>query len=136
MRGSETEVFEGKTLSGLLKDIYNISKDKRQEIKRLIVEYSEMILKPSDVIMVAPLIQQLLEVSVKNDDQLTKIATVVQRVISADAYQKNGGDPTEMLSEVEKEQLVRNAAKELIEAAKELQHESKTVTSPKLVKVK
>ena len=136
MRGSETEVFEGKTLSGLLKDIYNISKDKRQEIKSLIVEYSKMIQKPSDVLMVAPLIQQLLEVSVKNDDQLTKIATVVQRVISADAYQKSGGDPAEMLSEVEKEQLVRNAAKELIEAAKELQHETEKVASPKLVKVK
>ena len=136
MRGSETEVFEGKTLSGLLKDIYSISKDKRGEIRSLISEYTKMIKSPSDIIMVAPLIQQLLEVSVKNDDQLTKIATVVQRVISADAYQKNGGDPTEMLTEDEKEQLVRNAVavKELVEAAKELQKD--VDQTPKLRKVK
>ena len=134
MRGSETEVFEGKTLSGLLKDIYNISKDKRSEIKNLIVEYSKMIKSPSDIILVAPLIQQLLEVSVKNDDQLTKIATVVQRVISADAYQKNGGDPTEMLSEAEKEQLVRNG-KELAAAVKELETETAEIPKLKVMKV-
>ena len=135
MRGSETEVFEGKTLSGLLKDIYNISKEKRADIKNLIIEYTKLILKPSDVIQIAPMIQQLLEVSVKNDDQLTKIAGIVQKVISADAYQKNGGDPTEMLSETEKEQLMRNATKELIEAAKEVQ-ESEPIAKPKLHKVK
>lgn len=133
MRGSETEVFEGKTLSGLLKDIYSISKEKRNDIKDLIAQYTKQITTPQQAILMAPLIQQLLEVSVKNDDQLTKIATVVQRVISADAYQKSGGDPTEMLTEEEKEQLVRNAARELVEAAKELQHESE---QPKLKKVK
>ena len=121
MRGSKTEVFEGKTLSGLLKDIFNISKDKRVEIKSLIAEYTKMIKTPADIILIAPLIQQLLEVSVKNDDQLTKVATIVQRVISADAYQKNSGDPSDLLTEEEKEQLFKNTAKELADVVKDMQ---------------
>ena len=112
MRGSETEVFEGKTLSKLLKDIYDISAERRKEIKGLIAEWSKQITSPATAVQLAPIVKELLEVAVKNDEQLTKIATVVQRIISADAYQKNG-DPTELLTEAEKEQLLKNNDKDV-----------------------
>ena len=128
MRGGETEVFDGKSLSGLLEDIYNISREKRRDIKSLIGELSKKIVSVGDAINIAPIIQQFLEVSVKNDEQLTKIATIVQRIISADAYQR-GGDPAELLTEDEKEQLIKNATIELKEAAEELQDEIDIVRS-------
>ncbi len=110
MKGGQTEVFSGKTLSSLLEDIYNISKDKRTNINSLIKEMTKLIVSPADVVNIAPIIQQYLETSVKNDDQLTKVATIVQRVISAESYQGGGGEQTEILSDKEREQLIQNAA--------------------------
>lgn len=122
MKGGETEVFTGKTLSSLLEDIYNISRDKRKDIKAVIGEMSKLIVNPADVANIAPIIKDYYDVSVKNDDQLFKIATIVQRVISAEAYQSGEGGG-EILSESEKDQLIRNAGKELVEATKELEQE-------------
>lgn len=109
MKGGQTEVFDGKTLSSLLQDIYNISTDKRSNINSLIKEMSKLIVSPADVVNIAPIIQQYLETSVKNDDQLTKVATIVQRIISAESYQGSGGENPEILSDKEREQLLQNA---------------------------
>lgn len=128
MRGGETEVFDGKTLSNILEDVYNISKEKRKDIKELIVELSKMVSSTSDAVNVGPLIKDLLDVSVKNDDQLTKIATIVQRIITADAYKGNAGDPSELLSELEKEQLLRNVVEETKQVTQELEDIKHKVT--------
>lgn len=129
MRGSETEVFEGKTLSQLLKDIYSISAERRKDIKALIAEWSKQINSPATAVQLAPIIKELLEVAVKNDEQLTKIATVVQRIISADAYQKTG-DPTELLTEIEKDQILKNAEKDLKEAMADIDKDVSKVPTP------
>ena len=121
MRGSETQIFDGKTLGSLFEDIYNISRQNRSEIRELVAEMSKLIVSPSDVINIAPVIQQYLEVGVKNDEQLVKLATIVQRIITAESYQNTGNsDASELLSEEEKEQLLRNATKELKDTVSEL----------------
>ena len=51
-----------------------------------------------------PLIKEYLDVSVKNDEQLVKIATIVQRLVSSQA--RTGGTDHEMISEDEKKQLL------------------------------
>ena len=130
MRGSETEVFEGKTLSNLLKDIYNISAERRKMISGLIAEWSKQVKSPQEAVLLAPIIKDLLEVGVKNDEQLTKVATVVQRIISADAYQRNGGDPTEVLTEAEKEQILKNADKDLLAATKDIASDISKIPTP------
>lgn len=130
MRGSEIEVFEGKTLSNLLKDIYNISAERRKVIKELITQWSAQVKSPQEAVLLAPIIKDLLEVGVKNDDQLSKVATVVQRIISADAYQRNGGDPSELLTEAEKDQLLKNADKELKAAIGEIDKDLAKVPPP------
>jgi hypothetical protein len=118
MRGSEVEVFEGKTFSELLSDIYHTSVNQREEIVGLIETMSKTMTTSVDVINIAPIIQQYLEVAVKNDDQLTKIAAIVQRIISAE--QNASTQNSELLSEAEKEQLIRNAGKELQQEALEI----------------
>lgn len=123
MRGSETQVFDGKTLSELLKDIYDISSEKRRDIKALIKEMSKLVTTTDAIVQIAPIIQQYFEVSVKNDEQLTKIASIVQRVINADAYGNSGGDPSELLSEEEKQQLLNSATQELKKTTEEIQNE-------------
>lgn len=122
MRGGDTEIFDGKNLSQILEDVYNVSKEKRKEIKELIVELSKHINSSSDAVNIAPIIKDFFEVSVKNDDQMAKIATIVQRMITAEAYKNTGpSDPSELLSEDDKEQLIKNATADLKQSMKEVE---------------
>jgi len=116
IRGGDAEIFTGKTLSALLQDIYTTSVKNREDIKILIKQLVEFIKSSSDAVNIAPIIQSFMEVSVKNDDQLSKIATIVQRIISAEAYQRGEADPAEILTEEEREFLTKQAT----EAAHEM----------------
>jgi hypothetical protein len=94
------EIFKGKDLSSLFKDIYENSKAKEKQIKELIIQLKDMVNEPGDAILIVPLIQGYLEVAVKNDDALIKMANIVQRSINA-----KGQVETELLSEKDKELL-------------------------------
>lgn len=94
------EIFNGKSLSSLFKDIYDNSKAKEKQIKELIIQLKDMVESPGDAILIVPLIQGYLEVAVKNDDALIKMANIVQRSINA-----KGQIETELLSEKDKELL-------------------------------
>jgi len=108
----DTDVFEGKKLSDLLKDIHDTSVAKRADITSVIKTLTDMVRNPDDAVMLIPLIKDFYEVGVKNDDQIVKVATVVQRLISADSY-KNGEGEGVILSEAEKDRLLANALEEL-----------------------
>ena len=79
------ELFKGKNLSDLLEEIYSNSVKKRDDIDALIAETTSMIESTEDVIQVAPLIKDYLEVSVKNNEHLIKLAGIVQRASSTSA---------------------------------------------------
>ena len=74
------EVFEGKTFSDLLKEIHKNSSDKKQQIELLISEVTSFMTDADTAVQIVPLIAQYLEVGVKNDEQLVKLAVVVQRL--------------------------------------------------------
>ena len=100
---SKDEIFEGKSFQDLTKDIYTNSVNKKKQIDLLISEIHGFITTIDDVVLVAPLIKEYMEVSVKNDEHLVKLAGVLQRIIS-----KSQGDADEsmLLSESEKEELM------------------------------
>lgn len=76
----EKEVFKGKTLSGVFEEIYKNSKDKDFKINSLIGELTGMIESPGDATLIVPLIKDYLDVSVKNNEHLIKLASIVQRL--------------------------------------------------------
>lgn len=80
--GFDTEIFKGKTLSDLFSEIYDNSKKKDNQISTLISELKPLIEDIGDATLVVPLIKEYLEIGVKNDEQLVKIATIVQRLES------------------------------------------------------
>jgi altronate dehydratase len=98
----ESQIFEGKTFSDLLKNIYDNSSKKEKQIKDLISSLKPMVIDTQSALMVVPLIKEYLDVSVKNDDSLIKIAGIVQRAM---ANSSNGSDDF-VLSESEREQLL------------------------------
>lgn len=76
------EVFEGKNLSSIFKDIYDNQQTKKQQIKDLMTSLTPLIEGIGDATLLVPLIAQYMELGIKNDEQLVKLAQIVQRVDS------------------------------------------------------
>jgi len=103
---SEYPVFDGKNMSELLKDIYDKSTKKSKDIDELLRSIDDKIKGANDALMFAPVMQSLLETSIRNDDQLVKIAQIVQRIMASEMRSTASGDPSQLLSEEEKDQLL------------------------------
>lgn len=101
-----TELFKGKSFSDILKDIYDNSKKKDRQINLLIAELKPLIKNIGDATVIVPLIKEYLEISVKNDDHLVKLAAVAQRLMTA-ATKSNPEMGDFGLSEEEKLQLIK-----------------------------
>jgi len=63
----------------------------------------KLVTKPTDVITIGPIITQLIEASITNDDHLIKIANIAQKLVLANT--KKTGDEG-WLSEDDKKQLL------------------------------
>ena len=94
-------IFDDKTFSDLLKEIHTNQKKKGKQIGQLIAELRPLIQNLGDATVVVPLIKEYMEISVKNDDHLLKMAAIVQR-LSTGTTNSGGGD---MLTEEELNQL-------------------------------
>ena len=97
------ELFPGKNLSGLFEDIYINQITKKKHISELIAEMRKTIRHAGDMAVVGPILKDLIDSSVRNDDQLIKLATIAQRIMLAN--QKNDGEEG-FLSAAEREQLL------------------------------
>lgn len=120
MSKKDIEIFEGKSLSGLLEDIYNNSTKTKKQIDILTEELSKFVKRVSDVPVISPIIKEYLDVSIKNDEQLVKIAQVITRLQS-----KATTDDSAVLTDKEKAQLLEA----LNEEVKDIQFDMDTVTN-------
>jgi len=97
------EIFQGKTFSDLMKDIYDNSRKKEAQINDLIKQLQPMIKNMGDATVLVPIIKEYMEVAVKNDEHLIKMAAIVQRGMT-----RGGGESTGvLLTEEEKKQLLQ-----------------------------
>ncbi|HAI40044.1 MAG TPA: hypothetical protein DCM40_19100, partial [Maribacter sp.] len=71
---NDQELFKGKSFSSLLKDIYTTTKNKEKQINILISELKPLVKNIGDATIIVPLIKEYLEVGVKNDEHLVKMA--------------------------------------------------------------
>jgi hypothetical protein len=94
-------VFGKKKFSDLLEEIYNNQKRREAQVSALISELKPMVSDIGDATLIVPLIKEYLEIGVKNDDALIKMATLVQRALSNTAEDGGLG-----ISEEEKQQLL------------------------------
>jgi hypothetical protein len=102
----DTELFKGKTFSDIMSDVYNNSKKKDRQLKLLIAQLEPLVKNLQDATVIVPLIKEYMEVSIKNDDQIVKLAAIVQRMLKDANSSEEGGLG---LSEDEKKQLLENA---------------------------
>ena len=116
------EIFEGKSLSDLFKDIYENTERNKTQLEVLMKEVTSFIKDGDTAVQIIPMLKEYLEINVKNDDQLVKMAAIVQRIMAAES--KGGSDDEYGLSEAEKEQLL-NAVEEV---ANDVQKHSDKIT--------
>ena len=94
------EVFEGKSLSDVFKDIYDNSKRNKEQLEVLMKEVVGFIKDGDTAVQIIPMLKEYLEINVKNDEQLVKLATIVQRL--ATAAKQGDSDEEFGLSEIRK----------------------------------
>ena len=109
-------IFKDKTFSNLLEDIYKNSTRKEKEIKSLIDQLKPMIQEPGDAMMLVPLLKEYMEIAVKNDDALIKMAGIIQRALANTTGDGDNG----VLSERDKELLFQEISGIKIEEPKQL----------------
>ena len=109
-------LFDDKSFSDLLKEIHGNQKKKAKQLASLIAELRPLVQSLGDATVVVPLIKEYMEISVKNDDQLIKMAAIVQRLSTSMSQSGDGG----LLTDEEMSQL--------LDVAEEI---SKTVEEPK-----
>jgi hypothetical protein len=102
---NDYEIFEGKTLSDVFKDIYDNSKTNKTQLEVLMKEVVGFIKDGDTAVQIIPMLKEYLEINVKNDEQLVKLATVVQRIMAAEKRVSDSGDEFG-LTENEKQQLM------------------------------
>ena len=119
---NDYEIFEGKSLSGLFKDIYENTKTNKTQLEVLMKEVVGFIKDGDTAVQIIPMLKEYLEINVKNDDQLVKVAAIVQRIIAAES--KGGSEEEFGLSDAEKEQLMGA----IEDAATDLQNHSDEIT--------
>jgi hypothetical protein len=115
------EVFEGKSLSDVFKDIYTNSKENKQQIEVLMKDLLKFVTDTASAVALVPILKDYLDVAVKNDEQLIKVAAIVQKLASAES---KGSDGEFGLSELEKEQLMSG----LSDSIQEIQNESDRIS--------
>ena len=117
------EIFDGKSLSSLFKDIYENTEFNRKQLEVLTKELVQFIKDGDTAVQIVPMIKEYLEINVKNDDQLVKMAGIVQRLISAES--RGGAEDEYGLSDEEKNQLLSG----IEDSIKDIQIESDKIHS-------
>jgi hypothetical protein len=98
----DKKIFGKKTYSNLLEEIYKNQKKKESQISSLISELKPLIEDIGDATLIVPLIKEYMELGIKNDEALIKVATIFQRIFANEGTEENGFG----ISEEEKEQLL------------------------------
>ncbi len=103
MLSTDDIIFNNKRFSDILSEIYDNQIEKKNQITGLINELKPLIQEIGDATLIVPLLKEYLDMGIKNNEHLIKMATIVQRLI-----QGNGEEGGVGLSQTEKDQLLQD----------------------------
>ena len=106
MASLDNIVFGKKKFSDILGEIYQNQKKKETQISGLISELKPLVSDIGDATLIVPLIKDYLEIGVRNDEQLIKMATIVQRALN-----NSSGEDSLGITEQEKAELLQELDK-------------------------
>jgi len=111
----DSVLFDDKTFSDLLRDVYQNTKKKELQINGLIDQLKSLIRNINDASMMVPMIKEYLEVSVKNDDNLVRLTAIIQRLLVTNSKENKEGELG--LTDQERQQLL-SEAQEILDKSK------------------
>ena len=101
---NDYEIFKGKSLSSLFQDIYENQNYNRKQLDVLTRNITSMIKDGDTAVQIVPMIKEYLEINVRNDELLVKLASIVQKIITAES--KGESESEFGLSEIEKQEIM------------------------------
>jgi len=99
MNFEEVTIFGDKTLADVFKEIHNNQQNVSIQIEEVIADLKEKVESISDATILAPIIKDYLDTTVKNNDTLIKMASIIEKTMKSQVDE--GGD--EMLGFTEEE---------------------------------
>lgn len=106
MEFKDIKLFGNTTYEDLIKDIYKKSSNKDLQITSIIAKLAEQIKSdPQFASVILPSLVEYEEASIKNNEQLIKLAGVIQRFFAKGA--ENNGDSSDLLSDSDKEMILK-----------------------------
>jgi len=112
MGNLDSIIFGKKKFSDILEEIYQNQKRREDQVSSLISELKPLVQEIGDATLIVPLIKEYMEIGVKNDEALIKMATIIQRSLQNQG--EDGGlgitdeEKTQLLEEMEKLQKNKN----------------------------
>ena len=101
---NDYEIFKVKSLSSLFQDIYENQNYNRKQLDVLTRNITSMIKDGDTAVQIVPMIKEYLEINVRNDELLVKLAGIVQKIITAES--KGESESEFGLSEIEKQEIM------------------------------
>ena len=105
-------LFQGKKFSQIMQDIYNRSTERKEKIDAVIETVIEPILSKKETLRshTSEMIRDFLDIGVKNDENLVKLAQLFQRVIANESKGSAIDESNYGLTSEEKKAIMKNNA--------------------------
>jgi hypothetical protein len=107
MNPDDVNAFGSTSLGDVLEEAHDRSREQKELVERLIDELTDLMNDEDDAVALVPLIKEYLEINVQNNEQLVKIAQVIQRMYNASIKQtsNDSGGGGGGFSDEDKEEL-------------------------------
>jgi hypothetical protein len=122
----DVTLFGNTSLSDIFKQIHRNNKDTDKQINELIDALKPLASSNAgSAVMLMPTVKDLIDVNVKNNEQLIKMAGIAQRASTASANNNQDVffDPSEIQQLLEEQRAVQVEGQKLIDQTETIQHQ-------------
>jgi hypothetical protein len=119
-------LFGSTSLSDIFKQIHRNNKDTDKQINDLIDTLKPLASSNAgSAVMLMPTVKDLIDVNVKNNEQLIKMAGIAQRAATAGASNNPNDffDPSEIQQLIEEQRVIQIEGNKLLEQTETIQHQ-------------
>ena len=122
----DVTLFGSTSLSDIFKQIHRNNKDTDKQINELIDALKPLASSNAgSAVMLMPTVKDLIDVNVKNNEQLIKMAGIAQRASTASANNNTEAffDPSEIQQLLEEQRAVQVEGQKLLDQTETIQHQ-------------
>lgn len=115
----DVKLFDKTSLSDIFRQIHKTNKRTDKRIDDLINTLQPLIKSAGEVVMIMPIIKELMDVNIKNNEQLIKISGIAQRTMNNSAPD-DIFDMNEVDDLIKQHELNQNNSNKLLESGEKL----------------